>query len=200
MGAGAWDGCNGDLISMAAKEPTMKEDKPRAKGTPKDESTSDKMRDTIGAHPVGTTVGAVGGLAAGAAIGTAAGPVGSLAGAAVGAVAGAMAGGAVGQAVDPSGEDVYWRENYLTRPYVREGAIYDDYSPAYRYGVDAYSRFGPKRSWEELETDLGAGWDETRGGSRLAWSDARHAAHDAWLRVKDLAERAIPGDSDEDGR
>ncbi|MEW6707228.1 MAG: glycine zipper domain-containing protein [Pseudomonadota bacterium] len=180
----------------------MKEDKPRAKGeTRRDiETPSDSLRDTIGAHPVGTSAGAVGGIAAGAAIGSAAGPVGSLAGAAVGAVAGAIAGGGIAEMVDPVEEDTYWRQNYTSRAYVSPGASYDDYGPAYRYGVDSYARLGPRRSWEEMENELGSGWDDVRGTSGLGWNEARHAARDSWQRVKEATERAIPGDSDRDGR
>lgn len=179
---------------------TMKEDRPFAKGETKRGSASDTMRDTIGEHPVGTSVGAVGGLAAGAAIGSAAGPVGTLAGAAVGAVAGALAGGGVAEMIDPAAEDAYWRDNYSSRPYVSQGSNYDDYGPAYRYGVDAYSRYGQQRQWDELENDLGSNWNTARGNSRLDWGNARHASRDAWHRVSDAVERATPGDSDRDGK
>ena len=176
----------------------MKEDKPLAKGDAR--SASDVMRDTIGQHPLGTSAGAVGGLAAGAAIGTAAGPLGSLVGAAVGAAAGAMAGGGVADMIDPVAEDRYWRDNHATRPYASPTYTYDDYGPAYRYGVDAWRRNDGRKSFDELESDMAAGWDSARGGSRLAWDDARHASRDAWHRVKDTVERATPGDADRDGK
>jgi hypothetical protein len=175
----------------------MKEDKPLAKG--ENRSAGDSVRDAVGSHPVGTGVGAVGGMAAGAAIGSAAGPVGTIAGAAVGAVAGALAGGGIAAMVDPAAEDAYWRDNYNTRPYVQPDMSYDDYGPAYRYGVDSYTR-NPQRDWDDVENDLGSNWDTTRGESRLAWDDARHATRDGWQRVKDTVERAIPGDSDHDGK
>ncbi|MED5621848.1 glycine zipper domain-containing protein [Ideonella sp. BN130291] len=176
----------------------MREDKPLAKGETR--TASDTMRDAVGSHPVGTSVGAVGGLAAGAAIGSAAGPVGTLVGAAAGAVAGALAGGGIAEMVDPEAEDAYWRDNYASRPYVSQSYGYDDYGPAYRYGVDSYTRTGGQRAWDESESDLATGWDSARGSSRLAWDDARHASRDAWHRVKDTVERAVPGDSDRDGK
>jgi hypothetical protein len=176
----------------------MNEDKPLAKGESR--SASDTMRDSIGAHPVGTSAGAVGGLAAGAAIGSAAGPVGTLAGAAIGAVAGALAGGGLASMVDPKAEDAYWRDNYASRPYVRADHTYDDYGPAYRYGVASLGRHGVDRDWDTVENDLGAGWDDARMNSRLAWEDARPATRDAWQRAKDTVERAVPGDSDGDGK
>ena len=55
-------------------------------------------------------------------------------------------------------------------------------------------------SADEIESDLSAGWDEARGESRLNWDRARHPVRDAWQRISDAVERAIPGDSDKDGK
>lgn len=159
-------------------------------------------------HPVATGTGAVvggvaggvaGGAAAGAAVGGMTGPVGAVVGAAVGAVAGALAGKGIGKAVDPVAEDTYWRDNYSTRPYVTPGSTYDDYGPAYKHGVDAYSRY-PDRKYEDIESDLSRDWGTSRGNSSLEWEHAKHASRDAWHRLSDRVERAIPGDSDRDGR
>lgn len=159
-------------------------------------------------HPVATGVGAVagaaaggvaGGAAAGAAIGGLTGPAGAAIGAAVGAVAGALAGKGAAKAIDPDVEDKYWRENYASRPYVQSGASYDDYGPAYRHGVDAYTRY-PGRDFDELDSDLGRDWGTARGRSSLEWERAKSASRDAWQRVSDTVERAVPGDSDRDGR
>lgn len=158
-------------------------------------------------HPAATGVGAVvggvaggvaGGAAAGAAVGGMTGPVGAAVGAAIGAVAGALVGNRVAKA-DPVAEDAYWRDNYAGRPYVEAGSSYDDYSPAYRYGVDAYSRF-PDRQFDEMEPELSRDWSTARGRSSLEWDRAKHASRDAWQRLSDTVERAIPGDSDHDGR
>lgn len=158
-------------------------------------------------RPVATGVGAVvggaaggiaGGAAAGAAVGGMTGPVGAALGAVVGAVAGAMAGKGIGDAADPVAEDVYWRDNYATRPYVT-GYSYSDYGPAYGYGVDAYSRY-PNRSFDDIEAELAREWNNRRGASTLEWDRAKFAARDAWQRLSDSVERAIPGDSDRDGK
>jgi len=164
----------------------------------------DKNRDPVkkvtGSHPVGTGVGAVaGGIAAGAAAGTVAGPVGTAAGAVAGAVAGGLIGKGVAEMVDPKAEDAYWRDNYSTRPYVTSGASYDEYGPAYRYGVDALTRY-PGRKFDEVEPELGRRWDSARETSRLDWNRAKQATRDSWQRVSDAVERAIPGDSDHDGK
>ena len=169
-----------------------------------DKSKADANRDPItgapGSHPVGTGVGAaLGGAAAGAVTGTMAGPVGTVVGAAVGAVVGGLAGKGVAELVDPTREDAYWRDNFKHRPYVKRDTSFDDYGPAYRYGVDAYSR-QPGRSFDEVEPELAREWPTARGASRLPWDDAKNATRDAWERVGDSVERAIPGDSDGDGR
>ena len=151
----------------------------------------------VGAVVGGAAGGVAGGAAAGAAVGGMTGPVGAAVGAAVGAVAGAIAGRMA--KADPEAEDAYWRDNYTGRPYVDQGSSYDDYSPAYRYGVDAYSRY-PNRSFDEVEPELSRDWGTTRGRSSLEWERAKHATRDAWQRVSDKVERAGPGDSDRDGR
>ena len=75
------------------------------------------------------------------------------------------------------------------------GGSYDDYGPAYRHGADAYTRY-PDRSYDDVEAELGRGWDSARGASSLEWERAKHASRDAWHRL----ERAMPGDADGDGR
>jgi hypothetical protein len=142
----------------------------------------DKNRDPIsgapGAHPVGTGVGAVaGGIAAGAAAGTVAGPIGTAVGAAVGAIAGGLMGKGVAEMIDPTAEDAYWRDNYSSRPYVTPGSPYD-----------------------EGESKHGRASDDDGGKSRHEWEYAKDATRDSWQRVSDTIERAVPGDSDRDGK
>ena len=159
----------------------------------------DLNRDPItgepGSHPVGTGLGAAGGAAAGAAIGSVAGPVGTLVGGAIGAVAGGLAGKGAAEAVDPTAEDAYWRDSYRNEDYYDSDASYDDYGPAYRTG---YTGYGEKagRSFDEAEPALRDTWERTKGNSRLTWEKAKDASRAAWDRV----ERAIPGDSDRDGK
>ena len=166
----------------------------------KEQDDSDANRDPItkapGSHPVGTGLGAAaGGAAAGAAAGTVAGPVGTVAGAAVGAVVGGLVGKAAGEAVDPTIEDAFWSRQYQQEPYYEDGLSYADYAPAYRTGYEARTRFAD-RDFAEVESDLQRTYEGTKGASRLSWPKARLATRAAWDRV----ERAIPGDSDRDGR
>lgn len=170
----------------------------------RNEERKDANRDPIsgapGSHPIGTGLGAAaGGMAAGAAAGSVAGPVGTLAGAAIGAVAGGLAGKGIAEMIDPTVEEAYWRETYSSRPYVSRGASFDDYGPAYMYGVDNYARH-QGRSFDEVEPELGREWQRAKGKSSLTWENARHATRDAWQRASDIVERATPGDSDRDGK
>jgi hypothetical protein len=145
-----------------------------------------------GAHPVGIGVGAaLGGAAAGAATGTVAGPLGTLAGAAVGALVGGLAGKGVAEAIDPTREDAYWRNNFTDRSYVRGGSTFDDYGPAYGYGVESFGRY-PGRVFDDVEQDLSRGWGAGRGKSSLSWDHAKHAVRDAWNRVSGSDRSAMP--------
>lgn len=149
----------------------------------------DPITKAPGAHPVGTGVGAtVGGMAAGAAAGTVAGPIGTAVGAAVGAVVGGLAGKSIAETIDPTAEAAYWRENYRTRPYVQEGGSFDDYGPAYAYGVDAFSRY-PGREFDDFEADMHRDWGTWSQTSSLEWSNAKPAARDAWERVRESTDQ-----------
>ena len=152
----------------------------------------------VGAVLGGAAGGVAGGAAAGAAVGGMTGPVGAAVGAVVGAVAGVIAGRSVAKA-DPVAEDNYWRDNYASRDYVPSGSRYEDFGPAYAYGVDAF-RQQPDRSFSDVEGDLGRNWDRARGDSSLTWDRAKSATQDSWHRLSDRVERAVPGDSDRDGK
>ena len=166
----------------------------------KGSANRDPITGAPGAHPVGTGIGAAaGGMAAGAAVGSVAGPVGTAVGAAVGAVVGGLAGKGIAEKIDPTIEEAYWRENYVSRPYVNKGSTFDDYGPAYMYGVDNYSRY-QGRKFEDVESELGRDWQRAKGKSRLAWDEAKYATKDSWHRLSDTVERATPGDSDHDGK
>ena len=146
------------------------------------DANRDPLTGAPGSHPVGTGVGAaLGGAAAGAAVGTVAGPVGTVAGAAVGAIVGGLAGKGVAEAIDPTSEATYWRDNYKSRPYAKD-ASFDDYGPAYGYGVSSYVKY-PGRSFDDVESDLSRDWDSARGKSSLDWNNARNATRDAWERL-----------------
>ena len=171
-----------------------KQEHPR-KSDDKKHAQSDAHRDPLsgraGAHPVGTGVGAVTGgaavgVATGAVIGTVAGPVGTALGAAVGAVAGAVAGGLAGKAVaeiaNPTVEHGYWREHYARCSYVKTGATYEEYAPAYQYGWESQARHHDK-PFDQVESTLEREWDKVKGACKLTWEEAKKAVRDSWRRV-----------------
>ena len=152
-----------------------------------DDANRDPISGAAGAHPIGTGVGAVlGGAAAGAATGTVAGPVGTVIGAAVGAVVGGLAGKGVAEAIDPTQENAYWRDNYVDRSYVARGSSFDDYGPAYGYGVSSYGQY-PGRTFDQVEAEMSRDWTAGRGNSSLGWDRAKDAVRDAWNRVSGAA-------------
>jgi hypothetical protein len=165
----------------------MHKDKPSAKNERRDPKAErpDAAVEQVGTHPLGTSAGALTGAAAGAVSGLVMGPVGSLAG----AVGGALLGGAMGASTggvsdfDTTPHDDWWRLHYATRPYMPNGARYDDYAPAYRFGTLAYARTDHPREWDEVEEHLMAEWDDARGESGLSWDQAREAVRDAWNRM-----------------
>jgi hypothetical protein len=143
-----------------------------------------------GSHPVGTGIGAavgatagiVGAAAMGAATGAALGPLGAIAGAAAGGILGGGIGHGIAEDINPTAEDAYWRTHYVTRDYVMKDVPYETYQPAYLYGVDAgIAHQG--RMFDDIEPELGEGWESARGVSNLRWEDARLASRDAFERL-----------------
>ena len=155
------------------------------------DANRDPITGTAGSHPVGVGVGAaVGGAATGAAIGTVAGPAGALVGAAVGAVAGGLVGKGAAEAIDPTVEDVYWKQHYATEPYYKPGRTYKDYAPAYRAGYEGRTRH-QARTFEEVERDLEIEYNKRRAENGLPWDESRAPARAAWDRV----ERIVPSEA-----
>jgi hypothetical protein len=144
----------------------------------------DPITGAPGAHPVGTGLGAaLGGAAAGAVTGTVAGPIGTVIGAAAGAIIGGLAGKGVAETVDPTVENAYWRDNFTQRPYVASEASFDDYGPAYVYGLHSSQKYAD-RGFDDIEPDLGRDWGSASGTSSLSWARARDASRDAWERAR----------------
>ena len=150
-----------------------------------DDPSNHLNRDPItgepGAHPVGTGLGAAGGAATGAAVGAVGGPVGLAVGAVVGAVVGGLAGKGAAEAVNPTEEEAYWRDSYLSEPYYSRSYTYDDYAPAYRAGYQ--SRMEGRASWDEARAESQRRWEAENASSRLQWAEAEPAVKAAWERA-----------------
>lgn len=153
---------------------------------PKSDETPDANRDPItgapGSHPVGVGVGSAGGAVVGAAVGSLAGPGGTAAGAAIGGIVGGLAGKTLAEAVNPTVEDEYWRENYVSRPYVETGVHYSKYQPAYQLGWEGRVRY-ENLNWDEAEPKLREEWRK-KDDRVIEWSKASPAVKDAWYRIE----------------
>ena len=149
----------------------------------KDDLNRDPITGTPGAHPLGSGAGAASGGVAGAAVGMAVGgPVGSMIGAAVGAVAGGLAGKSAAEAVNPTAEEIFWRETYVREPYYVKGRTYEYYAPGFRAGWEGRVR-DDGRTFQEAEPELKACYNFTKSEPDPAWQDVRPAARAAWDRV-----------------
>ena len=81
--------------------------------------------------------------------------------------------------MDPAAEYAYWRDHFLDQPYVQEGANFEDYVPAYVFGIHSFAKFAD-RDFDELESELAREWSVVRGTCPLEWEHARHASRDSW--------------------
>jgi predicted lipid-binding transport protein (Tim44 family) len=137
---------------------------------------------TLGMTVGGVAGGIAAGVAAGATMGGVAGPVGVVIGAAVGGAIGGAAGESIAREVNPTLEEKYWSANYQSRPYVIKESSFETYRPAYRYGVEAYTK-AEGRDFDDIEPSIRNDWGNVRGESKLEWKEAREAARDAFERL-----------------
>ena len=131
-------------------------------------------------HVLGTGAAALTGGAAGGAIGMlVGGPPGRVVGAAAGGALGAIVGERATHAAAHDEELGRFEQVFHTMPYYVSGMTWDDYAPAYRYGISTYRQSG-EHAFLTAEPELERGWDAARGASRLLWSEAREAIAHAW--------------------
>jgi hypothetical protein len=181
----------GTRLALAGEEAqemsTTKKTDPitKVKVIPDPASNPDPITGAPYSHPVGTALGSASGAGAGALAGVAVGgPVGAVVGAVAGAVIGAAGGHAAGEALDPTLETNYWRLNYKSRPYYKDGNTFEDYEPAYRYGWENAATKNDMTFEEAEKAHLARGWPAARGKTRHSWEDVRDASRDAWTRIR----------------
>jgi hypothetical protein len=79
------------------------------------------------------------------------------------------------------------------------GGTYEDYEPAYRYGSDLGRNERYRgRGWSEIESDARRDWESRNPND--GWERFKAAIRRGWEKTSDAVERAMPGDSDRDGR
>ncbi len=143
---------------------------------------ADPITDEPGSHPIETGIGAAAvGVASGMAVGAVTGPAGAAVGAIIGAVAGGYAGKGIGELIDPTTEDDWLRDNFHSRPYVRQGETFETYHPAYHFGAEAESKYGANE-FEVLEPELQHGWNNLES-TPMPWARARGAVKDSYERT-----------------
>lgn len=141
----------------------------------------DPISGELGSHPLGAGMGAAGtGTVATVVGGVVGGPIGAVVGAVIGSVVGGLAGKDVAEQINPTLEDIYWRENYSASPYFERGTTYSDYQAAYRAGYEGFDRYGHSgRTYSEIEATLQRDYEREQTG-KLPWEKAKHAVRDAW--------------------
>ena len=151
----------------------------------------DPISGEVGAHPLGTGVGAAGAGTVATVIGGAVGgPVGAVVGAVIGSVVGGLAGKDVAEQVNPTFEETDWQETYTSGSYIDHDRTYEDYRPAYKTGYEGYERYGHSgRTYSEVETDLQRDYQTNQTGN-LPWEQAKHAVKDAWDRSSSTIQRS----------
>ena len=143
----------------------------------------DPISGTPGAHPFGTGTGAASGGIAGAVAGMAVGgPVGSVIGAAVGAVAGGLAGKGAAESVNPTADEIFWRETYVREPYYVKGRPYEYYAPGFRAGWEGRVNCDG-RTFDQAESDLKGNYNRTKSELDPDWVNVAPAARAAWDRA-----------------
>ena len=76
--------------------------------------------------------------------------------------------------------DQHFQERFQQADYKAQDETFDDYRPAYRYGVLAKTRYAD-RDWDDsLEQELAQNWQRHSGGSRLDWERARAGVREAF--------------------
>ena len=151
----------------------------------------DPISGTLGAHPLGTGAGAAPGAVAGAVAGLAVGgPIGGMIGAAIGAVAGGLAGKSAAESVNPTAEELFWRETYVREPYYVAGRTFEYYAPGFRAGWTGRV-LHDGRSFEAAEPELISDYAHARTELDPSWQEIRPAARAAWDRVdRDRTEKS----------
>lgn len=124
----------------------------------------------------GALLGAVGYLAGG--------PAGLVIGVVAGVAAGALLGNRMAVAADPDDSAARFEEFYRSMAYYQPGMEWEDYQPAYRYGLETWRTRGAQ-PFTSAEPEMGARWLKVRGRSRLTWGQARGPVEHVWRDMEE---------------
>lgn len=79
-------------------------------------------------------------------------------------------------------EEDYWRQNHAAQPYARKDYTFDQYAPAYRTGINAYTKY-EGRDFEDFVDEVALDYEKENPESPVPWDHARHAVHAAWAKL-----------------
>jgi hypothetical protein len=140
--------------------------------------------DTVGTE-VGEAAGGISGVLAGAAIGSLGGPLGTIIGGLAGAVSGWWAGRAIAEATQhiTHDDDAAFRSHYESSSNRLADRSYDDVRPAYQLGhLASRNPDYANRDFNDIESDLRAGWTDDVRSRHGEWDSVRGYARDAYDR------------------
>ena len=84
--------------------------------------------------------------------------------------------------IDPTKEEIYWREQHPNQPYAKKDVPFEHYAAAYRTGMEAARKY-PGKDFGDIEDDVVLDYQRHRIGAALPWDHARHAVHEAWAKL-----------------
>ncbi|MBC7991352.1 MAG: hypothetical protein H7Y19_17465 [Luteimonas sp.] len=145
----------------------------------------------MAAHPLGVVAGAVIGAAAGLlVVSLFAGATATLVGAVIGVLAGVTIAAGIAERSDRShrsddanrhdANDRYFAGRFEQAHYRRHDQTFEDYRPAYHYGLHARTQRGAVIWDDALERELASEWHLHRGDSKLDWDQARAGVYEAF--------------------
>jgi hypothetical protein len=82
-------------------------------------------------------------------------------------------------------DEDFWRKRFASEPGTLEGDTYEDFEPAYRYGVLLRAEY---QDFDPNEAAIRERWDKEKGASRLDWDRARGPVKVAWFQDREFAE------------
>ena len=148
--------------------------------------------DTVG-NEVGEAAGGISGVLAGAAIGSLGGPLGTIIGGLAGAVSGWWAGRAISEAAQhiTHDDDSAFRSHYESSSNRLADRSYDDVRPAYQLGhLASRNPDYANRDFNDIESDLRAGWTDDVRSRYGEWDSVRGYARDAYVRGRTTSSTA----------
>ena len=145
----------------------------------------------MAAHPVGVAAGAIIGGAVGfLVVSLFSGAAATLVGAVIGVLAGATIAAGIAERSGRSrpadadsrheASDHYFAQRFEQADYRKHDESFEDYRPAYRYGLHARTQRGADIWDDALERELASEWHLHRGDSKLDWDQARAGVYEAF--------------------